>query len=183
MLRKRSVLLAALVVPIGCDGTPLAAPANIDPAFSAHSLPGARCMNVSGPVIASFVASGVTHPLDGDAAHIEGTTNGDVVSSAHAWVDFVSHPPADASWQGAIRIRMRHLYVAPDESWMVWTQDEGILAPLGGGVYQFNNRLRVAGGAGAFEGATGLLRSNGTVDFAQNEIRLDYHGRLCLPAE
>jgi hypothetical protein len=148
------------------------------------SAPAARCFNVRGPVEAAFVGSSIVlHPVTGDAAAIEGQTSGDVVSDAYAWVDFLSHPPADPSWSGAIEIRMRHLYVAPDQSWSVWTEDEGVLAPVEAGVYRFNNRLEVAGGSGAFAGATGRLRSHGTVDFVANEIVLEYHGRLCAAPE
>lgn len=144
----------------------------------------ARCFNVGGSVAAAFVGSSdMLHPLDGDAAMIEGQTSGDVMSDAYAWVDFLSHPPADPSWTGAIQIRMRHLYVDPNEEWKVWTEDEGVLAPLGAGVYRFNNRLQVKGGSGTFAGATGWLRSHGTVDFVANEIVLEYQGRLCSAAE
>jgi hypothetical protein len=151
-------------------------------ASAGAAAPAERCFNVRGPVTAAFVASTVHHPVDGDAAVIEGQTAGDVVSDAYAWIDFLSHPPADPSWNGAIQIRMRHLYVDPDQGWSVWTQDEGVLAPVAAGVYRFNNRLDVAGGSGAFAGATGWLRSHGTVDFATNEIILEYHGRLCSAA-
>jgi hypothetical protein len=184
---KRLVFLPATLLllaacrpdaPIAPDlpGTDVTANADV-------AAPAARCFNVRGPVAAAFVASSeVLHPVDDDAAMIEGQTSGNVVSDAYAWVDFLSHPPADPSWSGAIQIRMRHLYVDPGQGWSVWTEDEGVLAPVGPGVYRFNNRLQVAGGSGAFAGATGWLRSHGTVDFIANEIVLEYHGRLCSAA-
>jgi hypothetical protein len=183
---KRLVFLPATLLllvacmpdaPIAPDLTGMSATAN-----SHVAAPATRCFNVRGPVTAAFVASNVLHPVANDPAMIEGHTSGDVVSDAYAWVDFLSHPPADPSWTGAIQIRMRHLYVDPGQSWSVWTEDEGVLAPVEPGVYRFNNRLEVAGGSGAFEGATGWLRSHGTVDFAANEIVLEYHGRLCSAA-
>jgi hypothetical protein len=176
----------ALLLLAGCQADAPMAPDPLgadDPAVAHSAAPAGQCFNVRGPVAAAFVSSDVLHPVDGDAAMIEGETSGDVVSNAYAWVDFLSHPPADPSWNGAIQIRMRHLYVAPDQGWSVWTEDEGVLAPVEPGVYRFNNRLTVAGGSGAFAGATGRLRSHGTIDFASNAIVLEYHGRLCTAAE
>jgi hypothetical protein len=184
---KRLVFLpATLLLLAACRPDAPIAPElpRMDVTANGHAaVPAARCFNVRGAVTAAFVASSVLHPVDGDPAMIEGQTSGDVVSDAYAWVDFLSHQPADPSWSGAIQIRMRHLYVDPAKSWSVWTEDEGVLAPVGPGVYRFNNRLEVAGGSGAFAGATGWLRSHGTVDFAANEIVLEYHGRLCSAAE
>lgn len=182
MLRRLN-LLGALVCVAGCEAAPAAVPVGFEPVLSGENLSTNDCLRVSGPVVAAFAESTMTHPVDGDLARIEGSTTGDVVSNAYAWVDFLSHPPADPEWTGAIRIRMRHLYVDPGDRWMVWTSDEGVLAPLGNGVYQFSNRLNVAGGSGDFHGATGMLSSQGTVDFVANEIRLEYHGQLCVPAE
>jgi hypothetical protein len=176
-------LSTAVLLLAGCQADAPIAPDTLGadaPAAAHAAAPADRCFNVRGPVEAAFVGSSdMLHPVDGDVAMIEGQTSGDVVSDAYAWVDFLSHPPGDPSWRGAIQIRMRHLYVAPDLSWSVWTQDDGVLAPVEPGVYRFDNRLTVADGSGAFAGATGWLRSHGTVDFASNTIVLDYHGRLC----
>jgi hypothetical protein len=184
---KRLVFLPATLLLLGaCQPDSPSAPElprMIVTPDMAGAAPADRCFNVRGSVAAAFVASTVVHPVDGDAAMIEGQTSGDVVSDAYAWVDFLSHPPVDPSWSGAIRIRMRHLYVDPAQLWSVWTEDEGVLAPVEPGVYRFNNHLEVAGGSGAFAGATGWLQSHGTVDFTANEIILEYHGRLCTAAE
>jgi hypothetical protein len=186
-MNRRVYLPTALLLLTGCQADAPSSPESLGANVSLAArgaAPAGQCFNVRGPVEAAFVASSeMLHPVDGDAAVIEGQTSGDVVSHAYAWVDFLSHPPADASWSGAIQIRMRHLYVAPDQSWSVWTQDEGVLAPVEPGVYRFDNRLTVAAGSGAFAGATGWLRSHGTVDFASNAIVLEYHGRLCAAAE
>ncbi|CAN5693902.1 hypothetical protein BH23GEM11_BH23GEM11_12540 [soil metagenome] len=184
---KRLVFLPAMLLLLFAACQPDAMLAPDLPAMEAtlhrgDAAPADRCFNVRGTVVAEFAPSSMLHPMSGDAAVIEGQTSGDVVSHAYAWVDFLSHPPADPSWSGAIQIRMRHLYVDPDMAWTVWTKDEGVLAPVGPGLYRFNNRLEVAGGSGAFDEATGWLRSHGTVDFAANEIVLEYHGRLCSPA-
>lgn len=44
-----------------------------------------------------------------------------------------------------------------------------------------NGRLTIEGGAGAFEGATGLLHSHGVVNLFTLEGALEFKGQVCVP--
>jgi hypothetical protein len=160
-----TVLFVLVAVP-GCDGFRPIEPLQVPDAPSL-GLSAGSCQNVSGTVIAAFVNE--------ENVDIRGTlfdVGGNPVADAWAWIDELQ-----PRGNGAIGVRMRHRYVMA--SGQVDTVDQGVLSPVDPPLYRFTNRLEVSGGTGEFDGAFGMIRSNGTVDLGNGEIELAYHGRIC----
>jgi hypothetical protein len=53
------------------------------------------------------------------------------------------------------------------------TQDQLVLAPIAPPLYRVNNRLTIV------SGASGFLRTHGTVNFATGEVNLTFNGLIC----
>jgi len=47
--------------------------------------------------------------------------------------------------------------------------------------YSINNQVDITGGTGRLAGASGFLRTHGTVNLQTGVVSVDYHGRISTP--
>jgi Protein of unknown function (DUF4242) len=171
-------LVAAMVLATACGANPVAPsqradiaispPAQLAPAATFSSRPAASCANIDANVTAALQADGTA----------TGVISGDITGAVTAAISQIT-PPGDPN--GALHVLMEHHYTNASPYGRVDTSDHAVLAPSvkSDGVYRMNNRLTIVGGDGIYSGATGELRTHGTVDFGTGEIDLTLHGRLC----
>jgi len=167
--------LAALTTVAACSSESSTAPAagpSQRPAFAV----GSECSNVKGTVRANFVSE----------TEVEGTISGDVAGQAFATIQSIT-----AKKNGIADVTLTHRYVTPDGE--IFTSDKGTLRPISemiggyGDWFDFDNRLTVVGGTGAYAGATGTLRARGLLNpfitaaanYGPGGIQLEYSGRVC----
>jgi hypothetical protein len=155
------IILAGLIASAvsACDYSPAT---SSSPAASLRANDQApSCQSVRGTVDAAFVSGN----------QIEGTIAGSVEGAAFATVESLTQ-----SGGGAYHVVLRHRYATAGGE--VHTTDEGVLTPIDPPLFQFNNRLTVVGGTGAFANATGTINAHGSVILG-GAIELRYHGRVC----
>lgn len=138
---------------------------------------GTVCNNVRGSVVGYFVSN----------LEIEGTISGDVAGQAFATIQSAEWRKNDKSAD----VALTHRYVTPEGE--IFTSDTGTLKPIAEAIdgyynwYEFDNRLTVVGGTGAYEGATGSMRASGLVNpyitptgYGPAGVQLTYMGRVCV---
>jgi hypothetical protein len=75
------------------------------------------------------------------------------------------------SGNGALHVMLSHTF---DLGTLVFTtQDQLVLAPIAPPLYRVNNSLTIV------SGASGFLRTHGTVNFATGEVNLRFNGLIC----
>jgi hypothetical protein len=172
------LLLTAMAFASACGANPVAPsrrpdvavsqPAQLAPTATFSSRPAAACANIDAHVTATLQADGTA----------TGEISGDIAGPVTAAISQII-PTGDPN--GALHVLMEHHYTNVSPYGRVDTSDHAVLAPSdkSHGVYRMNNRLTIVGGDGIYSGATGELRTHGTVDFGTGAIDLTLHGRLC----
>jgi hypothetical protein len=129
-----------------------------------------KCARIAGEfTFASFQFTSAT------AAVGTGVVRGDVNGTFHAQYWDI-HTGAD----GVIDTLGSHVLTTPHGSLV--TLDAIRLIPdsdPSSGFVRPDSRLRVVGGTGSYEGATGLLRTSGRVNLSTLEGSIGYEGNLC----
>jgi hypothetical protein len=156
--RFPAVLLAAALAA-GCAQDAPTSPASPQDAQFARSA--ANCENVRGTV-------------SGNAFHMWGLTfSGDLSGPG----TLMAAPQLNPRGEGAIHLATLHAIDTADG--MIFTTDQGVLAPVAPPVYRLINRYSISGGTGSYAGATGFVHVNALVNLATGELEGQYHGRIC----
>lgn len=125
----------------------------------------ARCTNVRGTLVGNVFGESA---VKGD---LEGTT--------------VAYKEPVVEQRGqAIHLQTFHLIRLKDGE--IYTEDEGVQAPIDPPVYRLNNRYTIVRGTGAYANASGTIQLHATLvmDFTgqhpdNGSIDGTYHGRIC----
>jgi hypothetical protein len=72
---------------------------------------------------------------------------------------------------GALHVRLGHTFSIG--TLVFTTEDQLVLAPIAPPLYRVNNSLTIV------SGASGFLRTHGTVNFATGEVNLRFNGLIC----
>ena len=82
---------------------------------------------------------------------------------------------------GSLRFELAHTYTTGSGDTFT-TTDRVVAAPTNPPAeYLINNQVDVTGGTGQFAGASGFLRTHGTVNLQTGVVSVDYHGRISTP--
>lgn len=81
---------------------------------------------------------------------------------------------------GALVFDLAHTYTTNGGDTFI-TTDHVIAGPVGPPLYHISNLASLDGGTGAFDGASGFLHDEGTVDLGTGVVSVDYRGRICTP--
>ena len=176
-MRRITWALGALTTLAACSSEPLMVPVTGTAERPSLSV-GSQCSNVKGTVGAYFV----------NDTDVEGTISGDVSGQAFATLESF----AWRKQQDVADVTMTHRYVLPDGE--IHTSDVGVLRAIDKAIdgywnwFNFDNRLTIVGGTGAYAGASGSFRATGLVNpsirpsdaSAPVGIRLSYAGRVCI---
>lgn len=82
---------------------------------------------------------------------------------------------------GSLRFELTHTYTTGSGDTFT-TTDRVVAAPTGRPTeYLINNQANITGGTGRFAGASGFLRTHGTVNLQTGVVSVDYHGRITTP--
>jgi hypothetical protein len=160
----RTFILPGLLLAIAAAGAPVAGITSTpsrDAEGALLSRSAASCENVRGTLSGNaFVIWGLT--FDGDIGG-PGT--------------LLAEPALNPRGRGAIHLATLHAIDTGDG--MIFTADQGVLAPVAPPVYRLVNRYNIAGGTGGYEDATGFMHVNALVSLATGELEGTYHGRIC----
>lgn len=128
------------------------------------------CFSVSGEFrFSSFTFTSAT------TATGAGTIEGSITGTTHA--DYFN---MSQSGEGAIHLNGVHkitdsfgTLITYDRSLILPDQEDGWVRP--------SSTLRIVGGDGAYEGATGRLQTHGRVNLATLEGAIEFKGKICVP--
>ncbi|TMH64476.1 MAG: hypothetical protein E6H55_04015 [Betaproteobacteria bacterium] len=82
---------------------------------------------------------------------------------------------------GSLRFELTHTYTTSSGDTFT-TTDRVVAAPTSRPAeYLINNQVDITGGTGQLAGASGFLRTHGTVNLQTGVVSVDYHGRLSTP--
>jgi hypothetical protein len=105
-------------------------------------------------------------------------TVGSITGTLHSYIPGrVS--PVGAKAQGTAHVTLHHVFTSLAGSFH--TNDRAVCAPVPGapGTCRLSDQMTVAGGNGAFEGATGKLHNRGFIDFNTFTLTYELTGRVC----
>lgn len=111
-----------------------------------------------GPPCDSCPVATVTGNVYDDAGNLLGTTTACLKSMT-------------PSGSGALHVVLSHTFNLGSLSFT--TEDQLVLSPIAPPVYRVNNSLTIV------SGATGFLRTHGTVNFGTGEVNLRFNGLIC----
>jgi Protein of unknown function (DUF4242) len=172
------LVFTALAFASACGGSPVAPSQRADVAIGRRaqlaqaatlsSRPADSCSNVDAHVTATLQADETA----------TGSISGDITGPVTATISQIT---ASGNGNGALHVLMEHHYTNAAPYGRLDTSDHAVLAPSdkSDGRYRMNNRLTIVGGDGMYSGATGELRTHGTVDFGTGAIDLTLTGRVC----
>jgi hypothetical protein len=160
----RRLILPGLLIAIAAAGAPVtaytAAPSQ-GAGGALLSRSAANCENVRGTLSGNaFVVWGLT--FEGDIGG-PGT--------------LLAAPDLNPRGRGAIHLATLH--AIDTEDGMIFSADQGVLAPVAPPVYRLINRYTIAGGTDGHENAAGFLHVNVLVSLATGELEGTYHGQIC----
>ena len=81
---------------------------------------------------------------------------------------------------GALVFDLTHTYTAENGDTFT-TTDHVVAAPINPPIYRINNSATITGGTGTYEGASGFIHDQGTLNLATGVVSVDYHGRISTP--
>ena len=82
---------------------------------------------------------------------------------------------------GSLRFELTHTYTTSSGDTFT-TTDRVVAAPTNRPAeYLINNQVDITGGTGQLAGASGFLRTHGTVNLQTGVVSVDYHGRISTP--
>jgi len=82
---------------------------------------------------------------------------------------------------GSLRFELAHTYTTSSGDTFT-TTDRVVAAPTNRPAeYLINNQVDITGGTGQLAGASGFLRTHGTVNLQTGVVSVDYHGRISTP--
>jgi len=82
---------------------------------------------------------------------------------------------------GSLRFELTHTYTTTSGDTFTST-DRVVAAPINPPAeYSINNQVDITGGTGRLAGASGFLRTHGTVNLQTGVVSVDYHGRISTP--
>jgi hypothetical protein len=82
---------------------------------------------------------------------------------------------------GSLRFLLVHTYTTNSGDTFT-TSDRVVAAPTGRPAeYLINNQVDITGGTGGLAGASGFIRTHGTVNLQTGVVSVDYHGQICMP--
>ena len=81
---------------------------------------------------------------------------------------------------GALVFDLTHTYTAANGDTFT-TTDHVVAAPINPPIYRINNSATITGGTGTYEGASGFIHDQGTLNLATGVVSVDYHGRITTP--
>jgi hypothetical protein len=155
-----SALLLSATLAAGCAQDAPTVPA-ADSQSTLFARSAANCENVRGTLSGNaFVPWGLT--FDGDI------TGPGTLTAA---------PELDPRGNGAIHLATLHAIDTGDG--MIFTTDQGVLAPVSPPVYRLINRYTISGGTDNYEGAAGFMHINALIDISTGDLEGTYHGRVC----
>jgi hypothetical protein len=128
------------------------------------------CTTVTGAfAFTSFTFTGPT------TATAEATISGDLTGTVTA-----NYFNIEQSGEGATHGQAVHMITTASGT-LVTMDEVMLLPPTEPGVSRPHSRLYIVGGTGAYEGATGLLKTQGDVDLSSLEGSIAFKGRICVP--
>jgi hypothetical protein len=86
-------------------------------------------------------------------------------------------PQLDPRGRGAIHLATLHAIDTGEG--IIFTTDQGVLAPVSPPVFRLNNRYSISGGTEDYEDASGFMHINAQLNIATGVIDGQYHGRVC----
>jgi hypothetical protein len=129
-----------------------------------------QCTPVTGAF--AFTAFTFTGPTTATA---EATISGDLAGTVTA-----EYFDLHQSGEGATHGHAVHMITTATGT-LVTMDEIMLLPPTDPDVSRPHSRLYIAGGTGAYQGATGLLKTQGEVDLSSLEGSIPFKGRVCLP--
>ena len=82
---------------------------------------------------------------------------------------------------GSLRFELTHTYTTSSGDTFT-TTDRVVAAPTNRPAeYLINNQVDITGGTGQLAGASGFLRTHGTVNLQTGVVSVDYHGQISTP--
>jgi hypothetical protein len=160
------MLTGALVLMAGCSDV---APTEPNAALENAYVP--QTSSVAGCPDAVNVKGTISVQLTGPAAGV-GTSTGDLAGVVS--VALTGGTPTGA----ATHLTMSHAFTTTNGSTLS-TNDLALVAPISPPLFAVSVRYDIVGGSGDFEGATGFIRTHGTVNLGTGVIDLQYVGRVC----
>ncbi|SRR5258706_5717282 len=128
--------------------------------------------NISGHIAGQII--GPNRLCDGALTEI-GTFTGE---SGGTFVACVTNQQQNGS--GALVFDLTHTYTTENGDTFT-TTDHVVAAPINPPIYRINNSATITGGTGAYEGASGFIHDQGTLNLATGVVSVDYHGRISTP--
>jgi hypothetical protein len=174
---RRKLLIAtgtiASVVIAACDGQSSASPtAPSAPVTITASRGDAVSRNVSGHISGQII--GPNKACNGAVTEV-GTFTGQPGGTFVACVTNMLQ-----RGDGALVFDLVHTYTTENGDTFT-TSDHVVAGPINPPIYRINNSATITGGTGLYEGASGFIHDEGTLNFAIGVVSVDYHGRITTP--
>jgi hypothetical protein len=165
----RRVALTIVWLAVGCSGRDPTQPAPLIDAALVQSPAANITGHVDGQIIGPSPAcgGGLT-----EVGTFTGAGGGTFVACITALVQMGN---------GSLRFELAHTYTTSSGDTFT-TTDRVVAAPTNAPAeYLINNQVDITGGTGRFAGASGFLRTHGTVNLQTGVVSVDYHGRISTP--
>jgi hypothetical protein len=166
----RRLALTLVWVALGCSERNPTQPAA---SINADVVPTGPAQNISGHVDGQIIGPS---PLCGGGPAEVGTFTG---AGGGTFVACIT--ALEQMGNGSLRFELTHTYTTGSGDTFT-TADRVVAAPTNPPAeYLINNQVDITGGTGRFAGASGFLRTHGTVNLQTGVVCVDYHGRISTP--
>jgi len=163
-------VVVACVVLAACDRQRSAFPTA--PSAASLSLSSSASENISGHISGQIIGP---NPTCGGALTEVGTFTG---TPGGTFVACVTNQQQRGN--GALVFDLVHTYTTGSGDTFT-TTDHVVASPISPPVYRINNSADITGGTGRYEGASGFIHDQGTLNLATGVVSVDYHGRISTP--
>jgi hypothetical protein len=166
----RRLALTIVWLALGCSGRDLTQPPPLIDAVVVQSQP---AHNISGHIDGQIIGPS---PACGGGPTEVGTFTGLGGGTFIACITAL-----EQKGNGSLRFELTHTYTTSSGDTFT-TSDRVVAAPTNRPAeYLINNQVDITGGTGRFAGASGFLRTHGTVNLQTGVVSVDYHGRISTP--
>jgi len=166
----RRLALTIFWLALGCSEQNPTQPA---PAIDAAVVPSQPAQNISGHIEGQII--GPSALCGGGPAEV-GTFTGLGGGTFIACITLI-----EQQGNGSLRFELTHTYTTGSGDTFT-TTDRVVAAPTNRPAeFLINNQVDITGGTGGLAGASGFLRTHGTVNLLTGVVSVDYHGQIRTP--